>query len=275
MTGTGAVDLTGQVALISGGLGDIGRTIASTLTAAGATVALADVVDPTEGTARATAAGAARYDRVDVRDATAVETWVRAVQDAFGTPTIAIPAAATVTPAEPHEISATRWTDELRTNLDGAFFLAQSVIRRLLDADRPGRIVFIGSWAADRPHPHVPAYTAAKAGLRGLMWSLALRYASAGILVNEVAPGLVDAGVSSQVFATDPALRARSSAAVPTGQLLSTADVAAEVLRFCDPELRHITGTTAVLDGGISLVTPLFAQPAERRAGAPASGRPA
>ncbi len=247
-----------DVALISGGLGDIGRAITSALSATGVTVAVADIADPAAGSRHAAEIGAARYDRVNVRDSAAVDSWVQAVQDDLGVPTIAVPAAATVTPAEPHEITPLDWTDELRTNLDGAFFLAQAVIRRLLESAQPGRIVFIGSWAADRPHPHIPAYTAAKAGLRGLMRSLALRYASADILINEVAPGLVDAGVSSQVFAADPALRSRSSAAVPTGHLLTSEEVAAEVVRLCDPELRHTTGTSAVLDGGISLVTPLF-----------------
>lgn len=258
--------LAGEVALVTGGLGDIGAAIVRSFSARGVRVAVADVADRAGGAAAATAAGAASYHQVDVADPTAVERWIAEVAADIGTPGIAVPAAATVTAVEPHLMTPEQWTAEISVNLSGAFFTASSVIRRLLEVRRPGRIVFVGSWAADRPHPHVPAYAAGKAGLRGLMRSMALRYAPDGILINEVAPGLVDAGLSRQLFDADPALRTRSSAAVPNGSMLSAPEVAAEVVRLCDPGLRHIVGSTILIDGGISLSTPLH------RAGPVASG---
>lgn len=263
--GTG---FAGQVAVITGGLGDIGSAIVRALSGHGVQVAVADVPDGAQGAAAARAAGAFSYHQVDVADPVAVQEWIDDVVRELGVPGIAVPAAATVTAAEPHLMTAAQWNGEIGVDLTGAFFTATSVIRRLLESHRPGRIVFVGSWAADRPHPHVPAYAAAKAGLRGLMRSLAVRYAPDGILINEVAPGLVDAGLSRQIFDADPELRARSSAAVPGGAMLTADDVAREVVRLCDPGLRHIVGSTVLMDGGISLVTPLQRAPAPPPTGA-------
>jgi NAD(P)-dependent dehydrogenase (short-subunit alcohol dehydrogenase family) len=118
----------------------------------------------------------------------------------------------------------------------------------------------IGSWAAARPHPHVPAYSVAKAGLRMLTRCLAAELAPHQILVNEVAIGVVDAGVSRTTFAEQPQLRARSEAQVPLGHLVEVDEIVAEVLALCDPRRRSMTGSTILLDGGISLRTALSGQ---------------
>ena len=137
----------------------------------------------------------------------------------------------------------------------GAFHVAQSGARRLLAHGKPGRIVFIGSWAAHTPHSHVPAYCVAKAGLRMLCLCMALEYAPHGIFVNEVAPGWVDAGVSRENWAEDPALRKRGEAKVPIGEIMTSEEVAFHVAHMCDPRNRNMVGSTLLCDGGLSLVT--------------------
>jgi NAD(P)-dependent dehydrogenase (short-subunit alcohol dehydrogenase family) len=128
----------------------------------------------------------------------------------------------------------------------------------------PGRIVFIGSWAAHAPHTNVPAYSVAKAGVRMLVRVMALHYARHGILVNEVAPGYVDAGLSKVGFDKDPQTRRRCEAQVPVGALMSAADVAFQVAHFCDERNHFMTGSTLLVDGGLSLLA---------RVGATNSGR--
>ena len=252
--------LSRQVAIISGGLGDIGSAIARELARRGADIAVGDVRDTSA------AGGLAdqlrdlnvrhRYDQVDVANADQVAAWVRAVEGDLGVPSLIIPNAAIVTVASIRQMTPQQWSNELRVNLDGAFHLAQAAALRLLALKCPGRIVFIGSWAAHAPHNAIPAYCAAKAGLRMLCKCMALDLAGDGILVNEVAPGYVDAGLSAQVWSTNPPLREQAAARVPIGKLIDADEVALQVAHLCEPGNRHMTGSVLLMDGGLSLVTP-------------------
>ncbi len=132
--------------------------------------------------------------------------------------------------------------------------MAHASARNLLRRKKPGRIVFIGSWAAHAPHAHIPAYCVAKAGLRMLCQCMGLEFAPNNILVNEVAPGYVDAGLSGKVFAREPKLRRTAMNSVPIGKLISAVDVALQVAHLCDPSNQHMTGTVTVMDGGLSLL---------------------
>ena len=105
------------------------------------------------------------------------------------------------------------------------------------------------------PHPHIGAYSPSKAGLRALCQTLALEHARDGILVNEVAPGIVDAGLSRVLFEQDAALKRRTLAAIPTGRIASPEDVARDVCFLASPENRHTTGSVLVSDGGLSLAS--------------------
>jgi glucose 1-dehydrogenase len=245
-------DLSEQVAVVTGGRGDIGGAIVEGLHAAGACVAVADLRPlPDAGVS-----GIEHY-LLDVSDPVQIHQWLDAVQATWGPATIVVPAAATATVATSLAITPEQWASELAVDLSGPFLLAQDAARRLVAADKAGRIVMIGSWAADAPHPHVPAYSVAKAGLRMLTRCLALELAPHQILVNEVAIGVVDAGVSRTTFAAQPHLRARSEAQVPVGHLVGVEEIVGEVLALCDPRRRSMTGSTIVLDGGISLRTAL------------------
>ena len=99
-------------------------------------------------------------------------------------------------------------------------------------------------------------YCVAKAGLRMLSQCMALDLAPQGILVNEVAPGYVDAGLSAQFWKQNPAGREKAAGRVPIGQLIDAGEVATQVAHLCEPDNRHMTGTTLLMDGGLSLVTP-------------------
>ncbi len=253
--------LKNQTAIISGGLGDIGRAIARMLATNGANIALGDLL-PVDKAAqflleleRLPSGVKARYDRVDVCDASAVTAWVESASSALGTPTLVVPNAAKVTLKTMLEVTPAEWESELRVNLTGAFHLAQAAARKLVAAKLPGRIVFIGSWAAHAPHRPLPAYSVTKAGLRMLMRCMALDLAEQKILVNEVAPGYVDAGLSGRFFEADSAVRDAARARVPIQELISAEDVAREVLHLCDPACRHQTGNVVVMDGGLSLVS--------------------
>ena len=82
---------------------------------------------------------------------------------------------------------------------------------------------------------------------------MALDLAPNNILVNEVAPGYVDAGLSGQIFKQEPKIREQAEQRIPTGKLISADEVAIQVLHLCDPANRHMTGSTLLMDGGLSL----------------------
>jgi glucose 1-dehydrogenase len=250
---------TESTVLISGGLGDIGRAIACQFARHGGAIALGDVRPPAQAEAFLGELHhyqvAAKYTQVDVAQAQAVQDWVLDVEKSLGPADIIIANAATVTLGGLHAITPEQWSRELRVNLDGAFYLTQSATARLLAHQRPGRVVFIGSWAAHAVHPHIPAYSVSKAGLRMLCQCLALELAPHRILVNEIAPGYVHAGLSARFWEQDPQLAHQAKDRVPIKKLISAEAVACQVVQLCHPDNEHMTGSTLLMDGGLSLLT--------------------
>lgn len=196
---------TDQVAIVTGAAGDIGAAICTHLSELGARVSGAD---------REVASGSALAG-VDVTDSPSIERWLDDVESRLGPPTIAVLCAGISRAGRLVDTSNKDWDDVIGVNLTGAFFTARAVIRRMLARGSGGRIVLIGSWAAHAPHPHIGAYSTSKAGLRALGQTLALDHAADGILVNEVAPGIVNAGLSRALFQQDPRLSGERSPAFP------------------------------------------------------------
>ena len=84
---------------------------------------------------------------------------------------------------------------------------------------------------------------------------LALALAPRGISVNELAPGIVDGGVSRRVQEQNPALRKRALKKIPVGELITPREVAQQAVKLCHPQTRHVTGSTLLMDGGLSLLS--------------------
>ena len=244
--------------IISGGLGDIGRALAWEFGSAGASIALGDLRESATMTAWLKKLTRQRirwhYTKVDVSRYEAVRSWVETVEKELGPADIIIPNAATVTLATIHQISSEQWTRELRVNLDGAFNLAKAATERLVARRKSGKVLFIGSWAADHVHAHIPAYCVSKAGLRMLCRCLALELAPNNILVNELAPGTVNAGLSRQVQEQNPKLRKQVLTKIPLKTLIAPEEVAREAAHLCHPDNKNMTGSTVVMDGGNSLI---------------------
>lgn len=259
----------GQTAIISGGAGDIGHAIAVGLAREGANIAVGDIRPSAEAEpiVRELSSFGVKvaYTQVDVANAADVDRWVAATHASLGAPRIAIVNAAIVTVKDLLEFSPESWGKELDVNLSGGFYLAQSAAIRMVAAKSRGAIVFVGSWAAHAPHVNLPAYSVAKAGIRMLTRLFALRLAPLGIVVNEVAPGFVDAGLSGRAFAKDPELKRSAAAQAPVKSLILAEDVAVQVLHLCDPANRHVTGATLLIDGGLSLNSGAESISAEKR----------
>ncbi|MEO8764177.1 MAG: SDR family oxidoreductase [Ginsengibacter sp.] len=247
-----------ETAIISGGLGDIGRALAVEFAKEGANIALCDMLVPSYATEFLEELNQfnikSHYSQVDVVDAEAVKNWILTAEKELGIASIIVANAAIVTYGTIHDITPGQWSRELRVNLDGAFHVTQCATARLLHHGHPGRVVFIGSWAAHSVHPKIPAYCVSKAGLRALCKCMALELAPHNILVNELAPGYVDAGLSGRSFEKDPVMKKESTQKVPVKKLISAQQVAQQVVMLCHPLNEHMTGSTVLMDGGLSLL---------------------
>lgn len=247
----------GQTAIISGGMGDIGFATAMEMVRLGAHVALCGtrpldtlhekfaLLEP-YGTK-------VDYQQVDVADAVAVQRWVDDVNELLGTTTLIIANAAVTRFAGIHEITADEWLADMNINLNGAFYMTQTATAWLLKKKLPGRVVFVGSWAATHVHAHMPAYSVSKAGMSMLCKCMALELAPHHILVNEIAPGYVNAGLSGRYLETNPDKVEEITQRVPIKQLMSAEEVAKQIVFLCHPDNRQMTGSTLLMDGGLSL----------------------
>lgn len=248
-----------RTVIISGGIGDIGFATAIEFALQGANVALGGISQESEALEFVNQIRnygvQCTYKQLDVANASEVQAWVNDVENTIGLPSLIIANAAIVTLAGIHEITPEQWSRELRVNLDGAFYLTQSATARLLEKKQAGRVVFVGSWAGSTVHPHIPAYSVSKAGMTMLCKCLALELAPHYILVNEVAPGYVSAGLSGRIWKENPGQYEQALEKVPVKKVMTAKSVADQIIYLCHPQNDHITGMTLLIDGGLSLLS--------------------
>jgi NAD(P)-dependent dehydrogenase (short-subunit alcohol dehydrogenase family) len=192
-----------SVAIITGGAGDIGAAIGAELVRRGASVTLIDRKSEQEAEgwlARVGEVGSVAYRQADVRDRPALERALRSVDPLD----VAIGNTGVVESAPFLEITDEQWRTHLDVNLTGCFNLGQAAARLMVERGTAGRIIFTGSWVQEVPWPEIAAYSASKAGLRMLARSMARELARHRILVNVLAPGIVDAGLARRQLETEP-----------------------------------------------------------------------
>lgn len=251
-----------KTALISGGLGDIGKAIAITFGKNGFRVAISDLMPgadaaPQLESLRQSGCADLLYHQVDIGIEAEVINWIDDVAQKWGTPQVIVPNAGIVIAGEFSD-SSLKTADvkkQLDVNFWGSYYLAVHAARKLKKQALPGRIVFIGSWAAERPATRIASYCVSKAAVRMLSKTLALELAAHNILVNEVAPGIVEGGLSKQNQQKNPALLKTHLDSIPTHTLVSVNEVAKNVFRLCDFEDMSITGSITLIDGGLSLTS--------------------
>lgn len=160
-------------------------------------------------------------------------------------------AAITTTVAPAHRMSAEQWQRDVDVNLTGAFRVVQACLQGMRER-RHGRVIVISSAAARDGLPGQVAYAASKAGLLGMVKTLAAENAAHGITVNAVLPGMV---ATEQVQAMPPAVLERVTQALPSGRMAEPAEVAALVSFLASAEAVYVTGQEIGIDGGLGLNT--------------------
>jgi NAD(P)-dependent dehydrogenase (short-subunit alcohol dehydrogenase family) len=148
-----------------------------------------------------------------------------------------------------HSMDLDRWQRDLAVNLTGSYRVVQACLRGMRER-RFGRIVVISSFAARFGMPAQVAYSASKAGLIGMVKTVAVENAALGITANAILPGLV---ASSGVKAMPQEIIDVWLEHIPTGRMVDTAEIAAAAAYFASPHAGSVTGQELLIDGGMTL----------------------
>jgi acetoacetyl-CoA reductase len=160
-------------------------------------------------------------------------------------------AAVTDTIAPAHRMSAEQWARDIAVNLTGAFRAVQACLGGMRSRGH-GRIVVISSGAARSGLPGQVAYAASKAGLLGMVKTLAAENAAHGVTVNAVLPGMI---ATEKVRSMPPEVLERVEGALPAGRMGDPAEVAALVAFLASDAAAYVTGQEIGIDGGLGLNT--------------------
>ena len=153
-------------------------------------------------------------------------------------------------------IDDTSWDDVLDVNLRAGATVTKELHASLLDANPGSAIVYISSIEGSVGNPFLPAYCASKAGLLGLTRSVCALLGPDGIRVNSVCPGAVDTPLLAPLLEL-PGTRENLIARTPLGRLAQPDDIASVVRFLLSDEAAYITGTSIVVDGGMTAVGPV------------------
>lgn len=238
-------------ALVTGAAGDIGSAIVRRLVGAGHTVTAVDTADERRTLARFAnlEAGSVLARSADVTDADSISDLI----DSTPPVDVLVGNAGIVRPSTFLDMSVEDWSATLAVNLTANAVLGQLVARSMVARGAGGRIVYTGSWVGSVPWPGITSYAVSKAGLEMLAKQMARELAEHGILVNVVAPGIVDAGLAGNQLRTDPEYAARAARVVPLGKFQTPEQVAAAVAYLVSADADYVTGTVLLVDGGASL----------------------
>jgi 3-oxoacyl-[acyl-carrier protein] reductase len=243
-------DLTGKTALVTGATGAIGGAIARALHAQGVTVALS-------GTARELLDKIAGElgERVyvlpcDLADKDAVEALVPGSEEKMGKLDILIANAGINRDNLFVQLRDEDWDRVIAVNLTATFRLTRAAVKVMMRR-RYGRVIGISSVVGFTGNPGQGNYTASKAGMVGMMKSVAAEYAKRNVTANCIAPGII---ASAMIDKLNEKQRETIMGRVPAGRLGTPEDVAAAAVYLASDEAAYVTGQTIHVNGGMAMI---------------------
>lgn len=244
-------DLTGKVAIVTGGSRGIGRATAEVLAEQGAHVVINYVSN--ESAAREVAdgivsrGGKAEIVKFDVADGEASEKAIAEIAKRLGRLDILVANAGISIDSLLIRLKEEDFDRLFAINVKGAVACARAAIKVMMRA-RTGRVVFVSSVVGEAGNLGQTAYAASKAALLGVTKSLAKEYASRNITVNAVTPGYIDTDMTQAL--TDE-IKAQIVGAVPLGRTGTGREVAAAIAFLASDEASYVTGHTLRVNGGM------------------------
>ena len=244
-------NFSGKVALVTGGSRGIGRATAMQFAQSGAKVVIGDVDAAGDETVEAIKrdGGEATFVRTDVSVESDVKNLIATAVNTYGGLNCAFNNAGVLPPTVALvEMEESTFDRTLAVDLKGVFLCMKHEITHMLQSGG-GAIVNTASIAGLIAEPGISAYIAAKHGVIGLSKAAAVEYASKGIRINALAPGLVDTAMTKAWF-DDPNMSAYFTANTPIGRVSQPAEIAGMVLFLCSDLASFAVGQTFVIDGG-------------------------
>jgi 3-oxoacyl-[acyl-carrier protein] reductase len=242
-------DLTGKTALVTGATGAIGGAIARALHAQGAMVAIS-------GTRREVldALASELKERVhvlpcDLADKDAVEALVPSAEEKMAKLDILVANAGVNADNLFVQLKDEDWDKVIAVNLTATFRLTRAAVKTMMRR-RFGRVIGISSIVGHTGNPGQGNYTASKAGLAGMLKSVAAEYAKRNVTANCIAPGII---ASAMIDRLNDKQREAIMARVPAGRLGVPADVAAAAVYLASDEAAYVTGQTIHVNGGMAM----------------------
>ena len=244
--------LDGRTALVTGASRGLGRAMAEALGQAGARVVL--VSRTIEDLDRASdELAAASYDVVtkafDLSEVAGIAAWVADIWSEVGPIEIVVHSAGQQRRAGAVDVELDDWDRILTVNLTAPFFLSREVGNRQIEAGSIGSHIFVGSLTTNIGIARAAPYAASKAGIAGVVRTLAVEWAPAGIRVNAVSPGYFRTQLTEGVF-QDPERSAWIHSRIPMGRVGSPADLGGAVVFLASDASSYMTGTILNVDGG-------------------------
>jgi 3-oxoacyl-[acyl-carrier protein] reductase len=243
-------DLSGKTALVTGASGGIGGAVARALHKQGATVAIS-------GTRKEAldALASALGDRVHVlpanlANAEEVEALIPAAETAMKQLDILVANAGITRDNLFVQLKDSEWDEVIAVNLTATFRLARKATLGMMRR-RFGRIIAITSVVGVTGNPGQGNYAAAKAGIIGMIKSLAAEYAKRGVTANCVAPGMIATAMTDKL---NDKQREGILSRVPAGRLGAPDDIAAAVVFLASNEAAYVTGATIHVNGGMAMI---------------------
>lgn len=246
-------DLSGKVAIVTGGNGGIGLGIALGLAHAGAKVAILG-----RNTAKSEAAAAlveAETDsqaipvQADVAQPDQIERAAAAVVEKLGRIDILFNNAGINIRKPPQEMTLDEWNEVMTANLTSAFLMSKAVYPSM-KREGAGKIINIGSMTSIFGASFAPAYATSKGGIVQLTKSLALAWAADHIQVNAILPGWFDTELTEKARDQIPGLHERVLARIPQGRWAKPADIAGTAVWLSSAASDYVTGIAVPVDGG-------------------------
>ncbi len=242
--------LNGKTALVTGGGGGIGQSIAAGFAQAGADIAVAYRTDASETKELVEAAGAKFYGiKTDLTKMSSIPCVVEEVINRFGKIDILVNNAGMIRREDALSFSEQDWDDVMNINLKVSYFLTQAVAKQMVENKLEGKIISIASVLSFQGGIRTASYTASKAGIKGLTMTLANEWAKYGVNVNAIAPGYISTKLTTDLRGDED----RSNdilKRIPAGRWGEPEDIQGVALLLASDAAKYINGFTVVVDGG-------------------------